>query len=83
MHYTYRPQGVCSAMIDFDIEDGKLHNVQFTSGCSGNLQAIGKLVEGKEASEVAEILAGNTCGPRPTSCADQFSRAITAALAQK
>ena len=62
--------------IDFDIEDGKLHNVQFIGGCNGNLKAIGKLVEGKDAKEVAEILRGNDCNMKGTSCADQFAKAI-------
>ena len=62
--------------IDFDLEDGKLHNVQFIGGCNGNLKAIGRLVEGKDAKEVADILRGNTCGMKGTSCADQFAKAI-------
>ena len=45
-------------------------------GCNGNLKAIAKLVEGKPAEEVIRILEGNTCGPRPTSCADQLAKAI-------
>ena len=79
-HYTYSPKGVCSVKIDFDVEDGLLHNVQFTGGCNGNLKAIGKLVEGADAESTARLLEGNTCGPRPTSCADQLSRAIDQAL---
>ena len=75
-HVSFNPQGVCSVKIDFDVEDGKLHNVKFTGGCNGNLKAIGKLVEGKDAKEVADILRGNTCGFRGTYCADQFARAI-------
>ena len=80
--YRYRPQGVCSQMIYFNIDDGKLHDVAFYGGCNGNLNAIGKLVEGKDAEEIASILEGNMCGMRPTSCADQLSRAIRAALAE-
>ncbi|MCR4609808.1 MAG: TIGR03905 family TSCPD domain-containing protein [Eubacterium sp.] len=80
MHNTFSPQGVCSVQIDFDIEDGKLYNVHFTGGCNGNLKAIGRLVEGKDAKEVADILRGNQCGMRGTSCADQFSKAIDEAI---
>ena len=82
MKYSYRTQGTCSQKIDFEIEDGKLHNVVFTSGCNGNLKAIGRLVEGKDAAEIAQLLRGNTCGFKPTSCADQLSRAIDKALAE-
>ena len=68
--------------IDFDIDDEKkLHNVAFVGGCNGNLKAIGRLVEGKDASEIADILRGNQCGQRGTSCADQFSKAIDQAIA--
>lgn len=78
--FSYTPSGVCSRQIDFDLEDGKIYNLRFVGGCNGNLKAIGKLVEGKDAKEVANVLAGNTCGPRPTSCADQLSKAICEAL---
>ena len=80
MQYTYRTRGTCSSAITFDLEDGILHNVVFTGGCNGNLRAIGKLVEGKNAREIADLLRGNTCGPRSTSCADQLSKAIEEAL---
>lgn len=76
--FTYATKGVCSRKITFDISDGKLHNVQFEGGCPGNLLAIGKLVEGKDALEIAELLAGNDCRGRGTSCADQLSQAIKA-----
>ncbi len=81
MKYSYKTQGTCSQRIDFEIEDGKLHNVVFTAGCNGNLKAISKLVEGRDASEISALLKGNTCGFKSTSCADQLSRAIDKALA--
>jgi uncharacterized protein (TIGR03905 family) len=68
--------------IDFDIDDEKkLHNVSFTGGCNGNLKAIGKLVEGNDAATVADILRGNLCGMKVTSCADQFAKAIDSEIA--
>lgn len=76
MKHHYIPSGVCSRAIDFEIRDGKLHDIVFTGGCDGNLKAIGKLLEGKDAKESANILRGNTCGRKPTSCADQLARAI-------
>ena len=75
-HVTYTPSGVCSKQIDFDIEDGKIRNLVYIGGYNGNLKAIGKLVEGKDAGEVADILRGNICGMRGTSCADQLAKAI-------
>jgi len=78
--FEFTPRGVCSRHISFDLEDGKLYNVAFEGGCNGNLKAISKLVEGQDAAQVAEILKGNTCGFKNTSCGDQFSKAITQAL---
>ncbi len=74
--YTYRPENVCSSKIDFSIEDGKLHDVSFVNGCPGNLAAIGKLLEGMDAKHAADLLRGNSCGRKRTSCADQLAKAI-------
>lgn len=80
-NFIYQPEKVCSKQIIFDIDDeNKLHNVQFIGGCPGNLLAIGKLVEGQDAEKIAEILRGNQCGARGTSCGDQFALAIDSAL---
>ena len=78
MKHEFIPQGVCSRHISFDIEDGKVHNAQFVSGCDGNLKAICKLIEGMKAEQVV-----NTCGFRPTSCAVQLSIALREALAEE
>ena len=75
-HYECPTRGTCSRSISFDIEDDKLHNVSFVGGCDGNLKAIGILVEGADAREMADKLRGNLCGRRPTSCADQLARSI-------
>ena len=80
MKYQYRTQGTCSEMIEFEIVDGKLHNVQFYGGCHGNLQGIGKLVEGMDANEVIAKLGGIRCGYKDTSCPDQLSKAVGVAL---
>lgn len=82
--YTFNPQRVCSKRIDFTLDEaGRLHDVNFLGGCPGNLKAIGRLVEGKDAKEIADILRGNDCGGRGTSCADQLSIAIDEALASR
>ena len=82
MDYTYQTQGTCARYINFAIEDGKLHNVSFMGGCPGNLAAISKMLEGTDAKATADMLRGNTCGAKPTSCTDQLAKAIDAALAQ-
>ena len=80
MAYVFKPSGVCSRKIEFDIEDGKVRNVKFTGGCNGNLKGISQLVEGMDAKDVAERLKGTRCGFKGTSCPDQFAQAIEAAL---
>ncbi|MCR5834811.1 MAG: TIGR03905 family TSCPD domain-containing protein [Selenomonadaceae bacterium] len=83
-NFSFRTQRVCSKLINFNIdESGHLHDVKFLGGCPGNLSAIGKLVEGKDAKEIAEVLRGNDCGGRGTSCADQLSAAIDEALSSR
>ena len=82
MEYVYHPHGVCSMEIKFNIDGDVISNVRFTGGCNGNLKGIGLLVQGMKAEDVAEKLRGNLCGPRNTSCPDQLSKAIDAALAQ-
>ena len=74
--YTYKTSGVCSQKIDFDIVDGKVHNVRFTGGCNGNLQGIGRLIEGMDVHEAISRLEGVRCGMKPTSCPDQLARAL-------
>ena len=77
----YIPHGVCSRLIHVELsDDGKtVEQVSFEGGCNGNLKAVSKLVAGMPVEKVVSILAGNTCGPRPTSCADQLTRALTEA----
>ncbi|MDC7280264.1 MULTISPECIES: TIGR03905 family TSCPD domain-containing protein [Pseudobutyrivibrio] len=80
--FTYVPKGVCARQIDFEVEDGKLHNVKFTGGCDGNTKAISKLLEGADAAHTVEVLKGNLCGMKGTSCADQLAKGIEEALAK-
>ena len=84
--------------LDLSDDGNKVMGVEFTGGCDGNLKAISKLVEGERekllrlpdtlhqrgapADRVIEVLAGNTCGMKKTSCADQLTRAIEAARAE-
>lgn len=82
MQYTYRTQGTCSQQIIFEVEDNKIHNLHFIGGCNGNLQGIGKLVEGMDIDEVIARVEGISCGGRPTSCPDQLARALKQVKAQ-
>ena len=75
----YRPKGVCSRLIEFDIEDGKVKNVSFEGGCNGNLQGIARLVEGMDVNEVISRVEGIRCGFKSTSCPDQLAQALKVA----
>ena len=76
MEFQYKTKGTCSQMIYFEVEDNKVHNVSYLGGCNGNLQGIGKLVEGMEIDEVIRRVEGIHCGMKPTSCPDQLASAL-------
>ena len=78
MHYTYRPRGVCSQKMDFELEDGKIRSVQVTGGCDGNLKGIASLVAGMDIDEAIRRMEGIRCGFKPTSCPDQMAKALRA-----
>lgn len=81
MATIYKTAGTCAKEIKFKIEsDGTVHDVVFTGGCNGNLKAISKMVEGKQATDVVAVLEGITCGSKLTSCADQLSKALKKAM---
>ena len=76
----YRPKGVCSQKINFDIVDNKVRNVSFVGGCNGNLQGISRLIEGMDVDEAISRIEGIHCGFKSTSCPDQLSRALKEAV---
>lgn len=76
MQYEYKTKGTCSQRILFEIEDGKVKNVQFIGGCNGNLQGISKLVDGMDVDTVISKIEGIRCGFKPTSCPDQLAKAL-------
>ena len=76
MQFEYKTKGTCSQSINFEIEDGKLKNIQYIGGCNGNLKGISSLVEGMDVDEVIARLEGTTCGMKDTSCPDQLATAL-------
>lgn len=80
MTYTYIPRGVCSRMIQVEIEDDIIVDCRFMGGCSGNTQGVAKLVIGMDANDAIERLKGIDCGGRGTSCPDQLATALQEAL---
>ena len=81
MTYTYRPEGVCSQLMEVEVEDGVIRRVEVLGGCSGNLQGISRLVVGMDAEEAIRRMEGIRCGSKPTSCPDQLSKALRKCLA--
>ena len=80
MSYIYKTKGTCSTQIELELEGNIVHNVKFTGGCHGNLQAIPKLVEGLTVDEVEKKIGGIKCGFKSTSCGDQLAKACREAL---
>lgn len=83
MKYSYKTSGVCSSKIDIEIEDGIVKSVAFTNGCNGNTQGVSALAVGMKVEDVIARLKGIKCGYKNTSCPDQLSKALEAALEQK
>lgn len=80
MKHVYKTSGTCAREIEFELDGDVVRNVKFLGGCNGNLKAISKLAEGQSAEHLMELLRGNTCGSRSTSCADQFALALAEAV---
>ena len=78
MRFEYRPKGVCSMQISFDIEDNIVSNVDFYGGCAGNTQGVARLIEGMDVDEAIRRIDGIDCGGRCTSCPDQLAKALKA-----
>ena len=76
MQLKFRPQGVCSKLMEIDVEDGVINKVEITGGCSGNLQGISRLVVGQRVEDVIPRIEGIRCGFKPTSCPDQLAKAL-------
>lgn len=76
--FTFRPQGVCSQLIEIETEGNIIQDVRFTGGCNGNLQGISALLKGITVENAIDRLSGIHCGFKDTSCPDQLSRALKA-----
>lgn len=81
MIYERKNQGTCSVLTRVDLaEDHTIRKVEVMGGCNGNLKGISQLLVGMKAEDTIQRMKGTTCGPRPTSCPDQISRALEEAL---
>ena len=76
MHITYRPKGVCSQLMEIDVEDGIIKKVVVKGGCNGNLQGMSSLLVGMKAEDAIARMEGIRCGFKDTSCPDQLAKAL-------
>ena len=60
----YKPKGVCSRLIHFDIVDNKVR------------KGISHLIEGMDVDEAISRIEGIRCGFKSTSCPDQLVIAL-------
>ncbi len=74
--YEYKTSGTCCRKISVELEGKIIREVNFDGGCNGNLKAIKKLILGHDIDEIIELLRGNTCRNKGTSCADQLTYAL-------
>lgn len=73
---TYLTRGVCSQMINIEMDGDIVKSVSFKGGCPGNAQGVAKLVAGMHKDEVIKRLEGIRCGYKATSCPDQLAQAL-------
>ena len=77
MKYTYKTNGICPKIINFELDKDIVTNVEFLGGgCSGNLQALPKLVDGMSVYEINKKIGNMKCGSKDTSCASTLARVV-------
>lgn len=76
MEYRYKPEGVCSREMIFEIEGDIVKSVKIIGGCAGNTLGLSKLIEGMKIEDIIRKLKGIPCGYRGTSCPDQLAKAL-------
>ena len=79
MEYRYKPNGVCSSEMIFDIDENNVvKELKVIGGCNGNLKGISSLVKGMKIDDIISRLSGIKCGYKNTSCPDQIAEALKA-----
>lgn len=73
---AYKTQGVCSQLIEVEIEDNIIKDIKFYGGCNGNLKGISSLCCGMDINDVIKKLHGINCGNKSTSCPDQLANCL-------
>ena len=83
MKHIYKPKGVCSSQVEFELDGNVVKNISFSGGCNGNLKAIAALADGMTVDQITERVQGITCGFKKTSCSDQLAHALVDAAAKE
>ena len=81
--FTYYTKGTCCRAFNVELDGDVVTKVEHYGGCDGNLKAISKIAVGMTVDQLAAAWEGNTCGNKPTSCADQLVKALRAAQAEQ
>lgn len=76
MEYRYKPEGVCSREMIFEIEGDIVKSVKIIGGCAGNTLGLSSLIKGMKIKDVIQKLKGIPCGIKNTSCPDQLAKAL-------
>lgn len=76
MLYSYKPIGVCSIKMEFNIEDNIIRDFNVIGGCNGNLKGIKALIINQDIDYVIDKLKGIKCNNKSTSCPDQIALAL-------
>lgn len=76
--FEFKPTGICSTKIIFNIEDDKVLDVKVIGGCPGNGLGIRSLLKDQNIDYIIEKLNGIKCGFKPTSCPDQIAQGLKA-----
>ncbi len=73
---TFKTSGVCATEIRFEVEDGRISDIEFVRGCQGNTLGLTHLLKGMPVEEAIQKLKGIDCRGRGTSCPDQVAIAL-------
>lgn len=77
MEYRYKPNGVCSIEMIFDIDENDMvKDLKVIGGCNGNLKGISSLITGMKIDDIILKLSDIKCGYKDTSCPDQIAKAL-------
>ena len=74
--FEYKPIGVCSTNMIFDIDGDIVKNIRIINGCPGNTLGISYLCKEQKIDYIIDKLKGIKCGMKETSCPDQLAHAL-------